>query len=215
MRLAGIVAVALLMPTLCAAQEGAEHVPLQTDASASGWEFAATGYYYALDDQSDYFSAVATANRDALHLEARYNYEALDSGSLFAGWTFAGGDALSWEFTPILGAVFGSMQGIAPGFEASVAYGLVDFYSEVEYVRDLDVGDDSFTYAWSELGVSPLAWLRVGIVGQRSRVHESERDIQRGGFAQLTSGRLTLGAYVFNPDDSADRFVIVSLGATF
>ena len=92
---------------------------------------------------------------------------------------------------------------------------MVDFYSEVEYVRDLDVRDDSFTYAWSELGVSPLAWLRVGIVGQRSRVHESERDIQRGGFAQLTSGRLTLGAYVFNPDDSADRFVIVSLGATF
>ncbi len=215
MRLPGIVAAALLMPTLCAAQEGAEHVPLQTDASASGWEFAATGYYYALDDQSDYFSAVATANRDALHLEARYNYEALDSGSLFVGWTFAGGDALSWEFTPILGAVFGSMQGIAPGFEASLAYGMVDFYTEVEYVRDLDVRDDSFTYAWSELGVSPLAWLRVGIVGQRSRVHESERDIQRGGFAQLTSGRFTLGAYVFNPDDSADRFVIVSLGATF
>lgn len=215
MRLPDIVAAALLMPALCAAQESAEHVPLQTDAIASNWEFAATGYYYALDDQSDYFSAIATANRDALHLEARYNYEALDSGSLFVGWTFAGGDALSWAFTPILGAVFGSMQGIAPGFEASLAYGLVDFYSEVEYVRDLDVRDDSFTYAWSELGVSPLAWLRVGIVGQRSRVHESDRDIQRGGFAQLTSGRLTLGAYVFNPDDSADRFVIVSLGATF
>ena len=215
MRLPGIVAAALLMPALCAAQDGAEHVPLQTDVSASGWEFAATGYYYALDDQSDYFSAIATANRDALHLEARYNYEALDSGSLFVGWTFAGGDALSWAFTPVLGAVFGSTQGIAPGFEASLAYGLVDFYSEVEYVRDLDVRDDSFTYAWSELGVSPLAWLRVGIVGQRSRVHESERDIQRGGFSQLTSGRLTLGAYVFNPDDSADRFVIVSLGATF
>jgi len=215
MRLPGVVAVALLMPTLCAAQEGAAHVPLQADASASGWEFAATGYYYALDDQSDYFSAIATADRDALHLEARYNYEALDSGSLFVGWTFAGGDALSWAFTPVLGAVFGSMQGIAPGFEASLAYGMVDFYTEVEYVRDLDVRDDSFTYAWSELGVSPLAWLRVGIVGQRSRVHESDRDIQRGGFAQLTSGRFTLGAYVFNPDDSDDRFVIVSLGAAF
>jgi hypothetical protein len=215
MRLPCVVTAVLLMPALCAAQEGAQHVPLQADAGTSAWALAATGYYYALDDQSDYFSAIATANRDALHLEARYNYEALDSGSLFVGWTFAGGDALSWEFTPILGAVFGSMQGIAPGFEASLAYGMVDFYTEVEYVRDLDVRDDSFTYAWSELGVSPLAWLRVGIVGQRSRVHESDRDIQRGGFAQLTSGRFTFGAYVFNPDDSDDRFVIVSLGAAF
>ena len=215
MRLSGVVVAALLIPSLCAAQEGAQHVPLQADASASGWAVGATGYYYALDDQSDYFSAIATANRDALHLEARYNYEALDSGSLFAGWTFSGGDVLSWAFTPILGAVFGSMQGIAPGFEASAAYGMVDFYTEVEYVRDLNAQDDSFTYAWSELAVSPLAWLRAGIVGQRSRVHESDRDIQRGGFAQLTSGRFTLGMYVFNPDDSDDRFMIVSLGATF
>jgi hypothetical protein len=215
MRLPAIVAAALLMPALCAAQDGAEHVPLQADASASGWAFAATGYYYALDDQGDYFSVVATADRDALHLEARYNYEALDSGSLFVGWTFAGGEALSWEITPIIGAVMGSKHGIAPGFEASAAYGRVDFYIEAEYVSDLDVRDDSFTYAWSELGVAPLAWLRFGLVGQRSRVHESDRDIQRGGFAQLTSGRFTLGAYVFNPDDSDDRFAIISLGASF
>ena len=215
MRLPAIVAAALLMPALCAAQDRAEPVPLQTDASASGWTFAATGYYYALDDQDNYFSAIATADRDALHLEARYNYEALDSGSLFAGWTFAGGDSLSWEITPIIGGVMGSKHGIAPGFEASAAHGIVDFYIEAEYVADLDARDDSFTYAWSELGVTPLAWLRFGLVGQRSRAYESDRDIQRGGFAQLTAGRFTLGAYVFNPDDSDDRFAIVSLGASF
>ncbi|WP_310447604.1 hypothetical protein [Thiobacillus sp.] len=214
MRLSALAAV-LLMPALCAAQEGANHVPLQTDTSASGWAFAATGYYYALDDQDNYFSAIATADRDALHLEARYNYEAIDSASLFAGWTFAGGDSVSWEITPIIGAVMGSKHGIAPGLEASAAYGMVDFYIEAEYVGDLDVRDDSFTYAWSELGFTPLTWLRFGLVGQRSRVYESDRDIQRGGFAQLTAGRFTLGAYVFNPDDSADRFAIVSLGASF
>jgi hypothetical protein len=215
MRLPAIATVALLMPGLCAAQDGAEHVPQQANASASGWAFAATGYYYALDDQDNYFAAIATADRDALHLEARYNYEALDSASLFAGWTFAGGNAVSWEITPIIGAVMGSKHGIAPGFEASAAHGIVDFYIEAEYVYDLDARDDSFTYAWSELGVAPLAWLRFGLVGQRSRAHESERDIQRGGFAQLTSGRFTLGAYVFNPDDSDDRFAIVSFGASF
>jgi len=215
-RLPGVVAAALLVPALnCSAQEGLGEPLPRSHVKASGWDFSATGYYYALDDQSNYLSAIATADRESVHLEARYNYEALDTGSLFAGWNFSGGEALTWELTPILGAVFGAKQGIAPGLEASVAYGIVDFYVEAEYMHDFDVREDSFTYAWSELGFSPLAWLRFGIVGQRSRAYQSDRDIQRGGFAQITYDKVTLGTYVFNPDDSADRFVIFSLGAAF
>ena len=120
-----------------------------------------------------------------------------------------------FPFTPILGAVFGETQGIAPGFKASAAYGIVDFYVEAEVLRDSKVRDDSFTYAWSELGFSPAKWLRFGIVGQRTRAYQSDRDIQRGGFAQFISGKVTLGLYVFNPDDSADRVAILSLGADF
>ena len=159
--------------------------------------------YYSPPDQSNFLLGIATADRGSLHLEARYNYEALDTGSLFAGWKFSGGDTLTYELTPILGAVFGATQGIAPGFEASVAYGIVDYYIEAEYLYDLEVQEDSYTYAWSELGFSPLKWLRFGLVGQRTRVYSSDRDIQRGGFAQLMLGKTTLGFYVFNPDDSA------------
>jgi len=46
--------------------------------------------YYSLKDQSDFLLAVATAERGQLHIEARYNYEAIDAGSLFAGWKFSG-----------------------------------------------------------------------------------------------------------------------------
>jgi len=215
-RLPDVVAATLLVSALnCSAQEGLGEPLPRSDAKTSGWDYSATGYYYALSDQSDYLSVIATADRESLHLEARYNYEALDTGSVFAGWNFSGGDALTWELTPILGAVFGATQGIAPGFEASLAYGIVDFYIEAEYMHDFEVQEDSFTYAWSELGFSPLKWLRFGIVGQRSRAYQSDRDVQRGGFAQITYDKVTLGTYVFNPDDSADRFVIFSFGATF
>jgi len=210
------VAAALLVSTLaCAAQEGGDAPPPPSLVNGPGWAFSATGYYYSLSDQSDFLLAIATAERGPLHLEARYNYEALDTGSLFAGWKFSGGDTLTYELTPILGAVFGTTQGIAPGFEASLAYGVVDFYVEAEYMYDFEVKDDSFTYAWSELGFSPLEWLRFGLVGQRTHAYRSDRDIQRGGFAQFISGTLTLGLYVFNPDDSADRFATLSLGAEF
>jgi hypothetical protein len=210
-------AAALLLPVLTsAAQEsGSTSVP-DPSANKLGWAYAATGMYYSLPDQSDFLLGVATAERGPLHLEARYNYEAIDSGSLFAGWKYSGGNKLTYDLTPIIGAVFGAKQGLAPGFEASVVYGITDFYTEAEYMYDTNANEDSFTYAWSELGFTPLEWLRFGLVGQRTRLYSSDRDIQQGGFAQLiTPGKVTLGLYVFNPDDSADRFAIFSLAAKF
>jgi hypothetical protein len=217
MRMIAIAAAAALMmdAMTCNAQEGGLTTAPSSTADRNRWSYSATGMYYSFRDQDDFLLAVATADRGPLHLEARYNYEAIDSGSLFVGWKFSGGEKLTYEITPILGAVFGQKEGIAPGFEASLAYGIVDFYMEAEYVRDLEVRQDSFTYAWSELGFSPLEWLRFGIVGQRTMVYKSDRDIQRGLFVQFMQGKATLGLYVFNPDDSDSRFSVFSLGAEF
>jgi len=68
-------------------------------------------YVLLAPDDSNFLLVIATADRGALHLEARYNYEALDTGSLFAGWTFAGGDKLTYELTPMLGAVLVRRKG--------------------------------------------------------------------------------------------------------
>jgi hypothetical protein len=187
------VASALFLSSLtCAAQEGGA-APPDSIAKKPSWTYSATGMYYSLKD-----------------------YEALDAGSMFAGWKFSGGDKLTYDVTPILGGLFGAKQGIAPGLEASVVYGITDFYTEAEHVYDTGVKEDSFTYAWSELGFSPLEWLRFGLVGQRTRLYSSSRDIQQGGFAQfITPGKLTFGLYVFNPDLSADRFAVFSLASKF
>jgi hypothetical protein len=210
------VAAVLLVPVLaCAAPDSGEAASPAASAKAPGWAYSATGMYYFPPDDSNFLLVIATADRGALHLETRYNYEALDTGSLFVGWKFSGGDKLTYELTPILGAVFGATQGVAPGFEASLAYGMVDYYIEAEYLYDLDVKEDSYTYAWSELGISPLKWLRFGLVGQRTRVYSSDRAIQSGGFVQFILGKTTLGFYVFNPGDSADQLAIVSLAAEF
>jgi hypothetical protein len=199
----------------CAAQEGKGTPAPSSAEDAPAWAYSATGMYYSFRDQDDFTLAVATAEKGPLHLEARANYEAIDSGSLFVGWKFSGGEKLAYELTPILGGVFGQKEGIAPGFEASLAYGIADFYIEAEYVRDLEVRQDSFYYAWSELGFTPLEWLRLGLVGQRTTVYQSDRDIQRGLFAELMHRKVLLGFYAFNPDDNDNRFSVFSLGAEF
>jgi hypothetical protein len=176
--------------------------------------FTITGFYYAMREQPDFTVGVASLDRGSLHLEARYNYEARDAGSVFAGWRVSGGDALSFQVTPILGALFGASRGVVPGIEASAEYGAVDVYIEAEYVHDLQQRSASYYYAWSELGWTPAPWLRIGLVGQRTREVENGRDLQRGLFAQLIVDKATLGVYAFNPD-SGSRYVIVSLGARF
>jgi len=217
MRKISVIAAAMLLlgALTCSAQEkGITSAPSST-ADASGWAFDLTASYYSFRNQDDFTLAVFRADRGQLHVEARYNYEAIDSGSLFVGWKFSGGEKLTWELTPIIGAVFGQKEGIAPGFEAAIGYGIVDFYTESEYVRDTEVKEDSFTYSWNELGITPLEWLRFGLVTQRSLAYQSDRDIQRGFFAQVMYRKATLGAYIFNPDDSDNRYAVFSLGVEF
>jgi len=178
------------------------------------WSGNITGYYYAMRDQPDFGVGVAALNRGPLHLEARYNYEVHDAGSLFLGWNFSGGDSLTFQITPIIGALLGDARGVVPGFEASVGWGTLDAYIEAEYVHDTKNANDSYYYAWTELGWKPVEWLRVGIVGQRTRVVHTDRDLQRGLFAQVIVGKATLSVYAFNPD-AASRYAIVAFGVQF
>jgi len=120
------------------------------------WEFALTAYPTVVQDRdNNYTSAIASADRGPLHLEARYNYEAVGARSAFTGWNFSGGDAVEWEITPLLGGVWGPLQAVVPGVELSLVYQRFDFYLEGEYVDD---GDDPYTYAWIELGFAARDW---------------------------------------------------------
>ena len=182
--------------------------------AAPDWEFAATGYWNAPRGAGDFASGIFAADRGALHLEARANYEAIHAQSAFVGWTFSAGEEVKLEATPILGGVTGATRGPIAGFEATVSAGRFDYYVEAEYVRDRHEREASYTYAWSELGFRPVEWLRVGVVAQRTRLYGGERELQRGGLVQLTHGKLTLSAYWFNPG-SSDQIAIVALGAGF
>ncbi len=211
-----IPAAALLIGALtCAAQESALATSPSLTADAPGWAYSFTASYNVVRNQNDFAGAVLSSEKGPFHLEARYNYEALHSGSLFAGWKFSGGEKITFELTPIIGAVFGEKKAIAPGFEAAVAYGVADLYTEAEYVRDVQAREGSFTYVWSELGFTLVDKLRFGVVGQRSRLYRNDRDVQRGFFAQIGYRKTTFGVYVLNPDDSENLISIFEIEAKF
>ena len=214
---AALLAVAVLATVATAAAYAGEDAPSGRRASPvemPSWESALTAYPTVVRGGENYTSAIAVADRGPLHLEARYNYESIGARSAFVGWTFSGGEAITWELTPLLGGAWGTTQAFVPGLEASVAWKQLDIYIEAEYVRDIHARTDSYLYVWSEVGFRPVEWLRAGIAGQRTNIYGGGRDIQRGPFAQLTWNRVTIGGYWFNPRSSEQIFVGM-IGVTF
>jgi hypothetical protein len=180
------------------------------DESANRWSVSAAAYTYFVPDDRNYIQPTMTADRDRLHLEARYNYEDLHTVSAWAGYNFNVGEKLALEFTPMIGGLFGQTRGIAPGYKLSLAYGRLDLYSESEYVLDADDSSENFFYTWSELALSPTDWLRGGLVAQRTKAYETDLDIQRGLLVGVTYERVDLTTYVFNigRDDLTTVFAV-------
>jgi hypothetical protein len=209
--------VAALVAVIATATLAAEDAPSGRRAAPverPSWEFALTAYPTVVRGGENYTSAIGAADRGPLHLEVRYNYESIGARSAFVGWTFSGGESVTWELTPLVGGAWGTTRAFVPGFEGSLAWKQLDFYIESEYVRGSGERSDSYLYAWSELGYAPLEWLRIGIAGQRTRAYGGDRDIQRGPFAQFMLGPFTIGGYWFNPG-SDEQVVVGSIGVTF
>lgn len=182
-----------------------------TDATAQApWSFGASAYTYFVPDDADYIQPTFTADRGGLHLEARYNYEDLHTASAWIGWNFSTGRSLTFAFTPIAGVVFGETRGIAPGYKGTLSWRALGLYSEGEHVFDLDDDADSYFYSWSQLTVTPADWCEVGVVTQRTRAYESERDLQRGLLLGISHGNGELSAIVFNPDDTEPLVVVAA-----
>lgn len=211
-------------PVLCACQAWGQtttNAPLATNSpppaienDAKKWSFSASLYTYLVPDSRDYVQPTITADRSWLHLEARYNYENLETGSTWLGYNLSGGGKLAWEFIPMLGGVFGNTTGIAPGYKGSLSWWKLELYSEGEYVIDIGNSSASFFYNWSELTLAPVDWLRFGLVTQRTRAYQTDRDVQRGCLVGLSYKQVSFTTYVFNPDESRP-IVVLAVGVSF
>jgi hypothetical protein len=177
------------------------------EAAERAWTFSASATTYIVPDSREYVQPTFTADRGWMHFETRYNYENLDTGSVWVGYNFSGGKKVEWEFTPMLGGVFGNTTGIAPGYKFSLAYGKLAFSSEGEFVFDTRDSEGSFFYSWSELSFAPLDWFRFGLVGQRTRAYRSDVDIQRGLLAGFSVRKMDFTTYAFNLDHGKPTWV--------
>lgn len=199
------------------------HVPGQTtdaqtsdsdDTAGKQWAFSLSAFGYLIPNDQSYGSPTFTADHQWLHLEARYNYEAQQTGSLWVGYNLRVGDKLVLEATPILGAVFGNITGIAPGCELNISYQKVALSSQIEYVFDTSNSRNSFLYSWNELVYSPTNWFHAGLVSQRTRAYHTSLDVERGFSVGLAHKSVDFTTYIFNAGWT-DPTVVLALSFKF
>ncbi|MFA6957252.1 MAG: hypothetical protein WC538_15385 [Thermoanaerobaculia bacterium] len=186
----------------------------ETRKLVSQWEYYAEVTGNFVPDGGDYAAPVIMADRDWLHLEARYNYEDQNTTSVWGGYSFKSGGDESLVVTPMLGGVFGDTDGVAAGVEVIADWKRLDLYVEGEHLFASGDDEEDFTYFWSELTYRASDWFRAGLVSQRTRAIETDVGVMRGALVVLTFENVYLYTSLFEPG-SDDETLVVSLGAEF
>jgi hypothetical protein len=211
----GLLAVVVLMGGQALGQGTASGAPAKPpDAAKNPWAYSLTVDGYIIPDSQSYVDPVFTADRNWLHLEARYNYENLQTGSLWAGYNLSAGKGLVLNVTPMIGGVFGRINGIAPGCEASLAYKKIELSISNEYVFDTTHKSGNFYYSWPQLTYSPVDWFRVGLVAQRTKAFHTNLDTQRGFLVGVSHKKWEFTTYIFNAGFT-DPTVVLEAGVSF
>ena len=103
MNLQGAVLAAALASVVSVSLGGTEtnvRPEVADETAESEWECSLSISTYLVQNGRDYANPILVADRDWLHLEARYNYEAIKTGSLWLGYNFSFGKKLAFEGTP-------------------------------------------------------------------------------------------------------------------
>lgn len=194
-----------ILINLCASFSVAQN---SESADADSWNVSAEGDFNFTDPF--FILPIVTADKNKLHLEARYNYEELKTFSGWIGYNFSGGKEFQSKITPMGGFLLGRITGFAPGLEIQLEYSGFEFYSESEFVFDTEDKENNFYYNWTDLTYSPADWLFFGFSAQRTKAYETDLDIQRGFLIGGSLANLELSGYCFNPGTDDLYFLIAA-----
>jgi len=178
----------------------------------SSWRHNLGAWFYIWKDDF-LFSPTYTVDKNWLHLEARYNYEDRNTFSGWFGYNFSGGKKFQYTITPMLGGIVGHVYGMAPGLELDFQFYGFEFSSQSEYVLDFNDKANYYFYNWTDFTYSPLDWLWFGLSIQRTRLYQTNLELQPGILVGGGYRWFGLTGYLFNLGFD-DPYLALSLSIT-
>ena len=133
------------------------------------------------------------------YAEARYNYEDLNTVSLYGGRCFTGGKNISYSITPMTGLVFGKFNGVSFATNATADYRRLNFSGQVQYTVNSKEKKESFFYNWSEISYQVFEKIYSGISIQQTMQVNTKMKTEKGLLIGYCSGKITIPVYIFSP----------------
>ena len=180
-------------------------------ASTYGQSSATVEQYYYTRTQGSEAMMTPMANFTSANNwygEARYNFDELNTFSLYAGKKFSGAGLLSWEATPLIGGLMGQMTGGSVGMNFGADYRKLFFASQSQYSFSIENSTDKFFYNWSELGYNATSWLYAGIAVQQTNIYKTIGKLEPGCMVGFSIKNWTIPMYAFNASGDERYFVL-------
>jgi hypothetical protein len=147
-------------------------------------------------------------NKHGFYGEARYNYEQLQTGSLYAGKNFSGAKKINYSVTPMLGVVFGKYNGGSAALNVDFEYEKIFFSAQLQYTVNKENKEENFFYNWSELGSKIGNKFYGGISMQQTKLYADKMSADMGLLLGFETGKITIPVYLFNPFSEKRNLVL-------
>ncbi|RYE30255.1 MAG: hypothetical protein EOP42_12555 [Sphingobacteriaceae bacterium] len=166
-------------------------------------------YYYMGNYQT--FTIVPVAYYQSSknwYAEGRFNYEAINTLSLYGGKTFKKDASLSYSATPIAGVVLGQMNGGSVGLNLETDYGKFNFNIQSQYTFSVQQRTNNFIYSWSDLTYQFFKKFAVGASLQQTKLYRVNGAFDTGILLKTGFKNWVFPLYIFRPKTTERYFVL-------
>jgi hypothetical protein len=148
--------------------------------------------------------------KQGLYLEARYNYDDLETFSVLAGKTFSFDKEKNYTITPMLGAAFGNLQGATLGVNMNATVHRFNFGTQSQYTYAFNDHSSSFIFTWAEASYQVGKTFYGGITMQHTKLYQSRSEYDPGFMLGFTHKNVSIPLYIFKPFKQ-ERFVVLGI----
>ncbi|HEV8282901.1 MAG TPA: hypothetical protein VGQ09_01255 [Chitinophagaceae bacterium] len=164
--------------------------------------------YYGDGANVSQMPIISYENKNHLYAQARYNYEDMQTVSLYLGRSFFKQGDFSYNLIPLAGAVTGRFNGGSLGLTTEFGYKNFFASSQSQYSFSYKNKYSNFFYTWAEAGFQPLKWLFGGISVQQTQVYNTTNQFESGLLIGFSFKKWSLPLYAFNPGSSKQYFIL-------
>ncbi len=141
------------------------------------------------------------------YAEIRYNYEALNTISVFGGRSISGGRSFQFNCTPMLGFSFGGFSGISLAANAEGEWNNLYISSQSQYSIAIRAVNSDFFFNWSELCYSIADRYFFGGAIQYT-LGNGIHELDPGLVAGVNFKNISIPFYIFRPFSAKGYYIL-------